>query len=60
MGSMIGAINAVHASGKQVLAIDIPSGLDADRGVVWGAAVQADVTVSFIGLKLGTVIGVAP
>lgn len=36
-----------------VLSVDIPSGLDADTGEPLGAAVQADVTVSFVGLKKG-------
>lgn len=58
--AMIERINEVHASGAQVLAVDIPSGLDADRGTVLGAAVQADVTVSFIGLKLGLFTGAGP
>lgn len=47
------AIEAMNASGKPVLAIDIPSGLHADRGVVMGAAVKAALTVTFIGIKQG-------
>jgi hydroxyethylthiazole kinase-like uncharacterized protein yjeF len=35
------------------LAVDVPSGLNADTGTVLGAAVQADVTVTFIGAKPG-------
>ncbi len=35
------------------LALDIPSGLDADTGRVWGTAVEADHTLTFIGLKPG-------
>lgn len=56
----IQAINAAHAKGKHVLAVDVPSGLDADRGVALGAAVEADVTVCFIGLKLGLLTGAGP
>ncbi len=56
----IHAINAAHAKGKQVLALDVPSGLDADRGVPLGVAVEADVTVCFIGLKLGLLTGSGP
>ncbi len=47
------AIEAINTSGARVLALDLPSGLDADTGHVLGAAVRADVTVTFIGLKQG-------
>ncbi len=47
------AILAINASGAKVLALDVPSGLDADTGHVLGAAIRADVTVTFIGLKQG-------
>lgn len=47
------AIAAINASGLPVLAVDIPSGLSADTGQVLGCAVQADLTVTFIGLKFG-------
>jgi ADP-dependent NAD(P)H-hydrate dehydratase / NAD(P)H-hydrate epimerase len=57
---LIEAINRRHAAGARVLAVDIPSGLDADCGRVLGAAVEADVTVSFIGLKLGLLTGAGP
>lgn len=36
-----------------ILALDIPSGLDADSGRVWGKAVRATRTASFIGAKPG-------
>ncbi|MGB0135591.1 NAD(P)H-hydrate epimerase [Dokdonella sp.] len=35
------------------LALDVPSGLDADLGVAPGAAMHADATVSFVGWKRG-------
>ena len=47
------AVERVNASALPVLAIDVPSGINADTGAVADAAVQADVTVSFIGAKLG-------
>lgn len=47
------AIEAINAAATPVIAADIPSGLDADNGAVMGAAVRADVTVCFIGLKRG-------
>jgi len=46
-------IDAVNSVGKPVIAIDVPSGLDALTGEIKGAAVRADITVSFIGLKTG-------
>ncbi len=47
------AIRALRAMGSTVLAVDIPSGLESDTGEVLGAAVEADATVTFLGLKPG-------
>jgi ADP-dependent NAD(P)H-hydrate dehydratase / NAD(P)H-hydrate epimerase len=52
-GDYVTAIDAVNATGVPVLAVDIPSGLCSDTGRVLGAAVRADLTVTFIGLKRG-------
>ena len=41
------AIEAMNAHPAPVLALDLPSGVDADTGVVMGAAVQAARTVTF-------------
>lgn len=54
------AINRARERGAGVLAVDIPSGLDADRGSVWGEAVRADATATFIGAKLGLFTGLGP
>jgi NAD(P)H-hydrate epimerase len=53
-------INAINSAGRPVFALDVPSGLDSDRGVAAGAAVRADCTVSFVGLKTGLLIGDGP
>ncbi len=53
MGNYALAINAINASDNPVLAMDICSGLHADTGCAMGNAVQADFTISFIGLKCG-------
>lgn len=39
------------------VAVDVPSGVNADTGVVEGAAVHADVTVTFGALKPGLLVG---
>jgi len=51
------AINAINASGLPVTAVDIPSGLCVDTGRILGVAVHADLTVTFIGLKVGLFTG---
>jgi len=43
----------INAQSAPVLALDIPSGLDADTGRALGATVEADHTVTFIALKPG-------
>ena len=59
-GDYIGAIDLINASGCPVLAIDIPSGLCSDSGRKLGAAVVADDTITFIGVKQGLLTGDAP
>jgi len=54
------AIDAINGSGRPVLALDAPSGLDMDTGWACGAAVQATVTVTFICLKGGLLTGRGP
>jgi NAD(P)H-hydrate epimerase len=51
-------IERINASGLPVLSVDLPSGVDASTGEVAGAAVRADVTVTFHGAKVG--LAVAP
>jgi ADP-dependent NAD(P)H-hydrate dehydratase / NAD(P)H-hydrate epimerase len=48
-----GAIAAIGACGAQVVACDIASGVDAATGEAAGAHVEADVTVTFHGAKVG-------
>ena len=50
-------IGTVNGSGIPVLAVDIPSGLNADTGAMAGAAIDAERTVTFIGLKKGMFTG---
>ncbi len=53
------AIEAMNASQAFTVAIDIPSGLDSNTGAILGAAVQADLTVTFGWPKLGLYLGPA-
>ena len=53
------AINAINQSKANVIAVDVPSGLNSDTGMVLGTAIKADVTVSYIGQKCGLVTGQA-
>ena len=48
-------VEAFANGGGPVLAVDIPSGLHGDTGAVLGAAVRADVTVTFVAKKRGMV-----
>jgi NAD(P)H-hydrate epimerase len=51
-------IDRIGESGLPVLSVDLPSGVDASTGEIAGAAVTADVTVTFHGAKVG--LAVAP
>ncbi len=52
------SIEAMNASGRPVVAVDLPSGVDADTGEIAGAAVRAEVTVTMHARKVG--LEVAP
>jgi NAD(P)H-hydrate epimerase len=56
-GGVESAIGAINASGAPVLAVDTPSGLDANTGGVLGAAVKASKTVTFAFTKPGFFLG---
>jgi NAD(P)H-hydrate epimerase len=48
-----GAIGAINAAGRPALAVDLPSGLDADTGAPPGACVRAAATATFVAPKVG-------
>ncbi len=52
-GPLATAINQMNDAKLPILALDAPSGLDADTGCVMGVCVRATATVTFIGHKLG-------
>jgi NAD(P)H-hydrate epimerase len=55
-----GIIDRCNQASAPVLAVDVPSGLDSNRGTVSGVAIRADVTVTFIALKAGLMTGFGP
>lgn len=59
-GEVLQAVEDINASDVPVMSLDVPSGLDADTGERRGAAINATVTVSFVGLKRGLFTGVGP
>jgi hydroxyethylthiazole kinase-like uncharacterized protein yjeF len=46
-------VDAMNALTVPILALDVPSGLNADTGAMQGAAIRATHTITFIGLKPG-------
>ena len=52
-GPLAGVIEAINASGKPVLSLDLPSGLDADTGRPIGGVVKATATATFAAPKVG-------
>jgi hydroxyethylthiazole kinase-like uncharacterized protein yjeF len=53
-------VNRINALGIPILALDIPSGLNADSGQALGPTVRASHTVSFLALKPGLVTADGP
>ncbi len=52
-GLLARAIAGLNRSGRPILALDLPSGLDADTGLPLGEAVRARATATFVAPKLG-------
>lgn len=55
-GAMAAAVEAINAHPAPVIAVDLPSGVDANTGAVMGAAVHAARTVTFFAKKPGHVL----
>jgi ADP-dependent NAD(P)H-hydrate dehydratase / NAD(P)H-hydrate epimerase len=53
-------IEAVNNSERRVVAVDVPSGLDADSGVAYAPCVHAQATVTFTLPKAGLMAGDGP
>jgi hydroxyethylthiazole kinase-like uncharacterized protein yjeF len=50
------AVDMINTAGKPVVAVDIPTGIDADTGAIIGSAVKAELTVTMALLKRGLVL----
>lgn len=52
-GEYVELIEGINSQGIDILAVDIPSGLDCDTGEPLGGAVKARYTVTFVAVKQG-------
>ena len=59
-GRYAGWISDINSARKRVVAVDLPSGLDADTGAAYDPCVRADVTVTFGLPKKGLLTGDGP
>ncbi len=58
-GQFARIVKTINQAEVPVLAIDIPSGLNCETGNTSGPAIEADATITFIGLKSGLITGEA-
>ena len=54
--SWVRVIEMVNQSGRPILSVDCPSGLDADTGLVRGGSIRAQTTITFGAPKRGLVL----
>ncbi len=59
-GRAASAISLMNSSGRPIVAIDLPSGLDGDTGAVLGTAITAALTVTLGLPKRGLYLGEGP
>jgi NAD(P)H-hydrate epimerase len=55
-GTYAVAVELMNMAGRPVVAVDIPTGINADTGEVMGSAVRADLTVTMVLPKRGLVL----
>lgn len=55
-GAFAQTVEMINSSGKPVVAIDMPTGINSDTGAVMGNAIKADLTVTMGLLKRGLVL----
>ncbi len=53
-------VEAINAHPAPVIALDIPSGVHGDTGEILGVAIDADLTITFVGLKSGLFLNDGP
>lgn len=59
-GKYLECISAINDNVKPVIALDIPSGLCANTGQEKDLAIKAEITVTFVGKKIGLFLGSGP
>ena len=59
-GKYLEWIHTVNQWHVPIVSLDIPSGLGSDNGCIYGAAIRATITVTFIGLKPGLFTNFGP
>jgi hydroxyethylthiazole kinase-like uncharacterized protein yjeF len=59
-GVFADTVQRMNGCGLPILALDVPSGINADTGAVMGAAVRAAHTITFIALKPGLLTSDGP
>jgi len=59
-GEFAAAVEAMNSHSAPIIAVDIPSGLHGDTGNVLGHAIDAALTVTFVGLKAGLFVADGP
>lgn len=59
-GEFAAAISRINEAARPIFSLDIPSGLNASSGEIFGQAVVATSTITFITAKLGLFTGAGP
>jgi NAD(P)H-hydrate epimerase len=59
-GAYLQAVTSLSSVDVPIVAVDIPTGLHGATGEIMGAAVRADLTATFVGLKQGLFVGDGP
>lgn len=55
-GNFVEIIEDINKSGKEIVSVDIPSGINSATGQIMNVAIEADVTVTFGYLKTGLIL----